>query len=62
MIRSIRPGVFDGMSIVNVRLIEDVDLAKLKYKDIDGKSYTKEDAEARVAEIERERAEKEGKA
>lgn len=62
MARSIRPGVFDGTSIVNVRLFEDVDLAKLKYKDIDGKSYTKEDAEARVAEIEKERAEKEGKA
>lgn len=55
MARSIRPGFFDGTSIVNVRLFEDVDLEKLKYKEMDGRSYTKETAEARVAEIEKEK-------
>lgn len=58
MARSIRPGFFDGTSIVNVRLFEDVELEKLKYKEMDGRSYTQESAEARVAEIE---AEKQGK-
>jgi hypothetical protein len=53
MARSIRPGFFDGTSIVNVRLFEDVELEKLKYKEMDGRSYTKETAEARVAEIEK---------
>jgi hypothetical protein len=47
MARSIRPGFFDGTSIVNVRLFEDVELEKLKYKEMDGRSYTKETAEAR---------------
>lgn len=54
MARSIRPGFFEGMKIVNVRLFEDVELDKLKYKEMDGRSYTKESAEARVAEIEKE--------
>lgn len=58
MARSIRPGFFDGTSIVNVRLIDGVELGKLKYKEMDGRSYTKEKAEARVAEID---AEKQGK-
>lgn len=58
MARSIRPGFFDGISIVNVRLLDGVELEKLKYKEMDGRSYTKETAEARVAEIE---AEKQGK-
>ena len=58
MTRSIRPGIFDGTTIVNVRMFVDVELEKLKYKDVDGKSYTKEDVEKRAAEIE---AEKEGK-
>jgi len=53
MARSIRPGFFDGTSIVNVRLFENVELEKLKYKEMDGRSYTKETAEARVAEIEK---------
>ncbi|KAG9201120.1 hypothetical protein B5807_01007 [Epicoccum nigrum] len=53
MARSIRPGFFDGKSIVNVRLFEDVELEKLNYKEMDGRSYTKETAEARVAEIEK---------
>jgi len=53
MARSIRPGFFDGTSIVNVRLFEGVELEKLKYKEMDGRSYTKETAEARVAEIEK---------
>lgn len=55
MARSIRPGFFEGTSIVNVRLFEDVELDKLKYKEMDGRSYTKETAEARVAEIEKEK-------
>lgn len=54
MARSIRPGFFDGISIVNVRLLDGVELEKLKYKEMDGRSYTKETAEARVAEIEAE--------
>ncbi|KAF1932363.1 uncharacterized protein M421DRAFT_290117 [Didymella exigua CBS 183.55] len=54
MARSIRPGFFDGTSIVNVRLFEDVELEKLKIKEMDGRSYTKETAEARVAGIEAE--------
>lgn len=55
MARSVRAGFFDGTSIVNVRLFEDVELEKLKYKEVDGRSYTKETAEARVAEIEKEK-------
>lgn len=51
--RSIRPGFFDGTSIVNVRLFEDVEAEKLNFKEMDGRSYTKETAEARVAEIEK---------
>ncbi|KAJ4990164.1 glutathione-dependent formaldehyde-activating enzyme [Stagonosporopsis vannaccii] len=52
MARSIRPGFLDGTSIVNVRLLEGVEPGKLKFKDMDGRSYTKETAEARAAEIE----------
>ena len=52
MAKSIRPGFFDGTSIVNVRLFEGVELEKLSLKDIDGRGYSVEDAEARVAEIE----------
>lgn len=52
MARSIRPGFFEGTSIVNVRLFEDVELDKLTYKEMDGRSYSPEDAEKRVAEIE----------
>ena len=52
MARSVRPGFFYGTSIINVRLFEGVELEKLKLKDVDGKSYSVEDAEARVAEIE----------
>lgn len=51
--RSIRPGFFDGTSIVNVRLFEGVEAEKLNFKEMDGRSYTKETAEARVAEIEK---------
>ena len=43
------------MKVINIRLFEDLDLEKLKYKEMDGRSYTKESAEARVAEIEREK-------
>ena len=60
MARSIRPGFFDGMKVVNVRLFEDLELEKLRYKEMDGRSYTKESAEARVAEIEREKEVKQG--
>jgi hypothetical protein len=55
MARSIQPGFFEGVKVVNVRLFEDLDLEKLKYKEMDGRSYTKDSAEARVAEIEREK-------
>ncbi|KAH6638006.1 Mss4-like protein [Boeremia exigua] len=55
MARSIRPGFFDGVSIVNVRMFEGVEVEKLRFKEMDGKSYTKEKAEARVAEIEAEK-------
>lgn len=58
MARSIRPDFFVGMSIVNVRLFEGVELENIKYKEMDGRSYTKELAEARVAEIEKEKAAK----
>ncbi|KAF3051958.1 hypothetical protein E8E11_008821 [Didymella keratinophila] len=60
MARSIRPGFFEGTKVVNVRLFEDLDLEKLKYKEMDGRGYTKESAEARVAEIEREREIRQG--
>ncbi len=56
MARSIRPGFFVGTSIVNVRLFDGMELDKLKYKELDGRSYTKETAEARVAQIEAEKA------
>lgn len=52
MVRSVTPGFFDGTTIVNVRLLEDVDVEKLTFKDVDGKNYSPEDAKARVAEIE----------
>jgi hypothetical protein len=52
MARSITPGFFDGTSIVNIRLFEGVEPGKLKYKEMDGRSYNAEDAKARVAEIE----------
>jgi len=55
MARSIRPGFFDGTSIVNVRMLEGVEPEKLRFKEMDGRSYTKETAEARVAEIEAEK-------
>ena len=58
MARSIRPGFFDDTSIINIRLFEDVELDKLNYKEMDGRSYTKETAEARVAEIEAEKQDK----
>lgn len=35
-----------------MRMFEDVELDKLKYKEMDGRSYNQESAEARVAEIE----------
>ena len=60
MTRSIRPGFFEGITVVNVRLFEDLDLGALKYKEMDGRSYTKESAEARVAEIEREKEIRQG--
>ena len=50
--RSITPGFFDGTSIVNVRLFEGVEVEKLTLKEMDGRSYSIEDAKARVAEIE----------
>ncbi|KZM27245.1 carbon-sulfur lyase [Ascochyta rabiei] len=53
MARSISPGFFDGMSIVNVRLFESVELEKLRFKEMDGRSYTPEAAKARVAEIQK---------
>jgi hypothetical protein len=40
MARSVVPGFFDGITCVNVRLIEGVDLDALKYKEMDGASYT----------------------
>lgn len=50
------------MSVVNVRQFEGVEVEKLRLKDVDGRSYTKETAEARVAEIEAQKqAESEGK-
>lgn len=55
MARSVTPGFFDGMSILNVRLFEGVELAGLTLKEMDGRSYSAEDAKARVAEIESEK-------
>ncbi|KAF3046637.1 hypothetical protein E8E12_011359 [Didymella heteroderae] len=63
MARSIRPGFFEGTTVLNVRLFDDVEPEKLKFKEMDGRSYTKEKAEARVAEIEAQKQkEAEGKA
>ncbi|KAF9699855.1 hypothetical protein EKO04_002225 [Ascochyta lentis] len=53
MARSVSPGFFDGMSIVNIRLFEGVELEKLRFKEMDGRSYSTEDAKARVAEIQK---------
>ncbi|KAJ4341118.1 hypothetical protein N0V95_007311 [Ascochyta clinopodiicola] len=53
MARSVSPGFFDGTSIVNVRLFEGVELEKLRFKEMDGRSYTPETAKARVAEIQK---------
>lgn len=39
MARSIDPEFFPGMTCVNVRMLEDVELEKLKVKAADGKSY-----------------------
>lgn len=43
MARSIVPGFFDGMTCVNVRMIEDVDVKDLNVKFADGKSYKQEE-------------------
>ena len=59
MARSVRPGFFDGTSIVNVRLFEGVEVEGLKFKEMDGRSYTQESAEARVKEIEKGKIETE---
>ncbi|KAJ4372268.1 hypothetical protein N0V83_004042 [Neocucurbitaria cava] len=39
MARSVDPGFFPGMTCVNVRMFEDVDLKTLNLKPADGKSY-----------------------
>lgn len=39
MARSVTPGFFEGITCVNVRLIEGVDPDALKYKEYDGASY-----------------------
>lgn len=39
MARSVDPGFFPGMTCVNVRMFEDVDLKTLNIKAADGKSY-----------------------
>ncbi|KAF1912479.1 Mss4-like protein [Ampelomyces quisqualis] len=40
MLRSIDPNFFVGMTPLNVRMLEDIDLRALKIKHLDGKSYT----------------------
>jgi hypothetical protein len=40
MARSVDPNFFAGMTCINVRMFEDVDFTKLKFKEANGKSYT----------------------
>jgi hypothetical protein len=42
MARSISPGFFDGMSIVNSRLFEGVEVEGLEVKEMDGRNYDPE--------------------
>jgi hypothetical protein len=39
MLKSQDPGFMPGMTIINVRAFQDVDLKALKLKPMDGKSY-----------------------
>lgn len=39
MARSVDPNFFAGMTCVNVRMFEDVDFAKLNFKEVNGKGY-----------------------
>lgn len=39
MARSVVPGFFEGMTCVNVRMLEGVDFKALNIKEMDGKNY-----------------------
>jgi hypothetical protein len=42
MLKSQSPDLMPGMTIINVRAFQDVDLKALKLKPMDGKSYNSE--------------------
>lgn len=39
MARSVSAGFFDGVSVVNVRLFEGVEVEGLRVKEVDGRSF-----------------------